>query len=71
MAKVEGTNIQRAQRQHSSVVVVIPKIIRRALDIKPGDYVVFTSYRSSAAVELSKFIPGVSKDGKSARHSGQ
>ncbi|MBA7612284.1 hypothetical protein ES703_19520 [subsurface metagenome] len=58
MAMLEGINIQRAQRQHSSVVVVIPILVRRALGIKAGDYVVFTSHPGTGVVEMSKFVSG-------------
>ncbi len=69
-AKLEGIHIQRAQRQHSSVIVVIPTLVRRALGIIAGDYVVFASHPGSGVVELSKFVPGGKENGKNSGDSG-
>jgi len=55
MAQLEGLHIQRTQRQHSSVVVVIPIAVRRTLGIKAGDYVIFTGHPGTGVVELVKF----------------
>jgi len=55
MAQLEGINIQRTQRQHSSVVVVIPTAVKRALGIKAGDYVIFSSHPMTGVVEFMKF----------------
>jgi len=70
-AKLEGIHIQRAQRQHSSVVVVIPKLVRTALDLKAGDYVVFSSHPNTGVAELSKFIPGDKNHGRDTGRSNR
>jgi len=57
MPVLEGINITRTQRQHSSVVTVIPIAVRHALGIKAGDFVVFTSHPRTGVVELHKFDP--------------
>ena len=58
MPKLDGVHIQRVQKQHSSTIVVIPVLVRRALGIQAGDYVVFVSHSDTGVVELTKFIPG-------------
>ncbi len=64
MARLDGIHIQRVQKQHSSAVVVIPKLVSKALDIKPGDYVIFTSHSGNNVVEISKFSKEVNQRGK-------
>lgn len=71
MPKLDGIHIQKAQKQHSSVVVVIPILVRRALGIKAGDHIVFTSHSNNHVVEMSKFIPGGKQNGKCNRRSGR
>lgn len=64
MAQLEGIHIQRTQKQHSSVVVVIPIAVRKALGIVKGDFIIFASHRNNGVVEISKFHPKeVSIDG--------
>lgn len=57
MAVLEGINIQRTQKQHSSVVVVIPIAVRRCLGIHSGDFVIFTSHPGTGVVEFKRFEP--------------
>jgi hydrogenase maturation factor len=45
----------RAHRQHSSIVVTIPKVIRTFTDIKAGDLVVFTKRIGKDGVWLEKW----------------
>ncbi|MBA7557901.1 hypothetical protein ES705_50681 [subsurface metagenome] len=40
---------------HSSVIVVIPYLVRRALGIKAGDYIVFNGHKGHNIVELMKW----------------
>lgn len=61
MSKLDGIHIQRVQKQHSSAVVVIPKLVRIALDIKAGDYLVFACHSVNNVVEISKFQKEVTK----------
>lgn len=56
MSELDGVHVVRAQKQHSSVVVVIPKNIRIALGLKVRDLVVFDLHRGNPPqVYLSKF----------------
>jgi len=64
MPTLEGVHIQRVQKQHSSTIVVIPKLVRRALDIQAGDYLIFRSHPGENIVELVKFIPGEKQNGR-------
>lgn len=64
MELLEGINIQRTQRQHSSVVVVIPVAVRRCLGINAGDYVIFASHPGSGVVVFKKF------ESKEIKHGG-
>ena len=49
-------------RQHNSLVVVIPVLIRRKLGIKKGDYLLFEWSEKSKKVEIDRFR-GNAKDG--------
>lgn len=71
MPKVDGVNIQRVQRQHSSAVVVIPIAVRRALEIEIGDYIIFSSHSGTGVVEFSKFKQEGKKDVKHKRRASR
>lgn len=64
MPKLDGVHIQRVQKQHNSTIVVIPKLVRQALDIQAGDYVVFGSHTGENIVEFMKYIPGEKQNGR-------
>jgi len=53
--QVDGVIIQRVRAQHGSLLVVVPIAIRRALELKVGDYLVFNGHSDQGVVELSKF----------------
>lgn len=69
MAKIDGINIQRIQRQHSSLLVVIPIAVRRVLGLRVKDYIVFHSHPGTNVVEFSKFEPGDKNHGKGSGDS--
>lgn len=64
MAKVEIVNVHRITNQHGSAVVVIPIVIRTALKLDPGDYIVFTLDRDTNIVVVSKFEVKENFDGR-------
>ncbi len=55
MGKNKIVHVHRVTQQHGSAVVVIPIIVRTALQIDPGDYVVFELDRDTNKIEVSKF----------------
>ncbi len=55
MANPKIVNVHRITQQHGSLVVVIPVIIRGALELDPGSYLVFELDRDTNKVEMSKF----------------
>ncbi|MBA7665262.1 hypothetical protein ES703_73332 [subsurface metagenome] len=71
MPRLEGMHIHRTQRQHSSVVVTIPKAVRDVLDLKAGDYVVFTSHPGTNVTELRKFSSEVHTHGRNYSSPGR
>ena len=46
---------KRIFKQHNSLVVVLPVLIRRKLDIKKGDYLLFEWSEKSKKVEIDRF----------------
>lgn len=51
--------VSKVQKQHASIVVVIPKTVRTVLDLKVRDLVVFDLHRGNPPqVYLSKFKGG-------------
>lgn len=69
MATLEGINIQKVHKQHSSLVVIVPKAVRKALSITAGSYVIFCSHPGTNIVEFSKFVSGDRKNGRDSRDS--
>ena len=53
---------KRIFKQHNSLVVVLPILIRRKLGIKKGDYLLFEWTEKSKKVEIDRFR-GNAKDG--------
>lgn len=49
-------------RQHNSLVVVIPVLIRRKLDIKKGDYLLFEWTERSKKVKIDRFRGNAKND---------
>ncbi|MBA7674186.1 hypothetical protein ES703_82393 [subsurface metagenome] len=71
MPKIEGIHIRRVRRQHSSVVVVIPVLVRRALGIKAGDYVIFNGHKGDNIVELMKWEKKGVRSARRKKHSSR
>ena len=55
--------ITKLHRQHTTVVTSIPKAVQRALDVKPGDHLIFQVNNSSRFVQISKVEPQGDKNG--------
>ena len=63
--------VARAHRQHSSVVVTIPKGARHWINVKAGDLVLFAVDTEKNACAIAQLIPGGSKDAKRNKHSSR
>ena len=59
--------IAKLHRQHTSVVMTVPKLICKSLGLCAGDYVIIEQVDSSKVAMLQKFIP---KDIRNARDKG-
>lgn len=46
--------IKRVHRQHNSLVMVVPMVVRKLLDIRQGDYVYFSWPRGRKSVKFGK-----------------
>ncbi len=55
MGKNTIVNVHKVTQQHGSLVVVIPLVVRMALELDPSDYLVFELDRDTNKVEVSKF----------------
>ncbi len=55
MAENKVIRVHKLSQQHGSLVVVIPMLIRCALHLDAGDYVVFEWDRETGKVDISKF----------------
>ncbi|MBA7700044.1 hypothetical protein ES703_108750 [subsurface metagenome] len=71
MAQLEGICIRRVHRQHTSAVIVLPYEVRRAMKIKVGDYLIFSSHKANGVVELHRFEPGGKQNGGASRNSSR
>ncbi|KKM66735.1 hypothetical protein LCGC14_1478210 [marine sediment metagenome] len=49
--------IVKLHKQHTSVVMTVPKILCKALGLCAGDYVIIEQVDSSQVATLQKFIP--------------
>lgn len=56
--------IAKLHRQHTSVVMTVPKLICKSLGLCAGDYVIIEQVDSSKVATLQKFNP---KDIRNAR----
>ncbi len=56
--------IAKLHRQHTSVVMTVPKVLCKSLGLCAGDYVIIEQVDSSKVATLQKFIP---KDLRNAR----
>ena len=55
MGKNTIVKVHKVTQQHGSIIVVIPYVIRAALLLDSGDYIVFELDRDTYKVEVSKF----------------
>ena len=59
--------IAKVFRQRNSLVVVIPRPVCIALELKAGQYMVFKWQNSEGQFEFKKLIPAGAKDGQDTR----
>ncbi len=53
---------KRIFKQHNSLVVTLPMLIRRKLDVKRGDYLLFEWSEQSKKVKIDKFRGNAKND---------
>ena len=63
--------ITRAHRQHTSVVMTIPVMVRKHLGIEAGDYLVLSFDDGSVSVQMDKFVGKDGRDAKGKRVAGR
>lgn len=49
--------VLRTHKQHSSLVIIIPVLLRKYLKLQAGDYVVIRDNDDGKSVNMQKFIP--------------
>ena len=54
--------IAKLYRQHTSVVMVLPRPVQIALNLRPGNHVVLQWKNPAGTFELKKFVPVGAKD---------
>ncbi len=64
--------IAKVYRQHSSLVIALPKPVCIAASVKAGDYMIFTWDQKSGHFTVKKFIPAGEKEhgNTSSRNKG-
>ena len=55
--------IAKLYRQHTSVVMVLPRPVQTALNLKVGNHVVLQWKNPQGTFELKKFVPVGAKEG--------
>lgn len=61
--------IAKLHRQHSSIVMTVPKLVCKKLKLSAGDYVVLRDSADSRFIFLSKFKPEEIKNARDKRNS--
>lgn len=61
--------VVKLHRQHTSVVMTVPKLICKSLGLCAGDYVIIEQVDSSKVATLQKFIPEDIRNVKAKRNS--
>lgn len=61
--------IAKVYRQHNSLVIAVPKAVCIALQLKPGQHMIFTWQQTEGKFKLSKFSPEGAKDGSDSGNS--
>lgn len=67
LRKIEQFTV-RVHRQHSSLVVTLPKRMCELLDVDKGDIVVFSTSWSARVLFLEKLVPRRERYGKDSRN---
>ena len=62
-------HIVRLHRQHSSVVMTVPKIVCKNLELCAGDYVILADSTENKVVGMRKFDPEAIKNAGNNRGS--
>lgn len=63
--------IAKLHRQHTSVVMTVPKAICKSLGLCAGDYVILDQVDSSKVATLQKFIPKDIRNARQKRNSNR
>ena len=63
--------ISKLYRQHTSVVMVLPRPVQIALDLKFGDHVVLQWKNPDGVFVLQKFVPVGAQNGRDTEHTNQ
>ena len=61
--------IAKLHKQHTSVVMTVPKLLCKALGLCAGDYVIIEQVDSSQVATLQKFIPEDIRDARTKGNS--
>jgi len=61
--------IAKLYRQHKSAVIVVPRPVLSALNLRAGEHLVFVWQIETGTFVVKKFIPEGVKDGGHAEHS--
>lgn len=61
--------IAKLHRQHTSVVMTVPKLLCKSLGLCAGDYVILEQVDSSKVATLQKFIPKDTRNAREKRNS--
>lgn len=67
---ITDTDVKRVFRQHSSLVVVVPMYLRKAWDLKAGDFLTFEKPRVGHTAFLRKFEGSKAHGRRGKGHSG-
>ena len=63
--------IKRLHRQHSSTVLIVPKLVLSALEIGPGDYIGLDILDADKEVVITKIIHRGKRNGESRENQNQ
>lgn len=63
--------IAKVYRQHTSLVVAVPRAVCIALGIKRGDHMLFTWQQTEGQFKFTKFKPEGAKDERDGTDSNQ
>lgn len=69
-ARTKYSVLKRVYRQHHSLVVTLPMVVREGLEIKEGDYVEFSYKPGGKRLTLKKFPVGGKRNGRDKGDTG-